>query len=194
MKDLIDRIQEAYDAPNDVYFVLRGSVLAFRGTEDLEDWMVDAQAIKREYVVTVKSFSAPAGKVHAGFLRRWEMIRSAVRAILREPQPITITGHSLGGAMAVLCATELDALGWPANLVTFGCPRVGDADFVRLVDRNLPGYQRIENHGDPVPWVPTYTRGWRHAGTARMVGSPANWLRWPQTQHHALVAYREAVK
>jgi len=193
VKQLINLIQEAYDAPNDVYFVLRDGVLAFRGTEDLSDWMVDAEAIKREYALSLSTFAVPGGKVHAGFLRRWEMIRSAVMAVLGQPQPLTITGHSLGGAMAALCAIELDAKGWPVQVVTFGAPRVGDSDFVRLLDHNLNNYTRIENWADPVPWVPTYTRGWRHAGKMRVVGSPANLAKWPYTKHHALSEYRKAV-
>jgi hypothetical protein len=95
--------------------------------------------------------------------------------------------------MAALAAIELDAAGWPVQVVTFGAPRIGDSDFARLLDHNLHQYTRIENWCDPVPWIPTYLRGWRHAGKMRVAGSPANLTRWPYTRHHALDAYRKAV-
>jgi triacylglycerol lipase len=190
VKHLLDRIDEAYAAPNDVYFVLRDGVLAFRGTEDLDDAIVDAQVLRREYALSLGTFSVPGGHVHAGFLRRWEQIRSAVLASITEPKPLVITGHSLGGAMAALAAIELDALRLPVKVVTFGAPRVGDSDFVRLLNHNLPEYTRVENWGDPVPWVPTYIRGWRHAGRTRYVGSP---LRLFHPKYHGRDAYREAL-
>jgi hypothetical protein len=101
----------------------------------------------------------------------------------------------LGGAIAVLAALELDVAGKGQGMViTFGAPRMGDSAFVRIVDQNLSSLTRVENWGDPVPWIPTYTRGWRHAGRTQMVGSPKNLLKWPHVKHHGLAAYREAVQ
>ena len=42
-----------------------------------------------------------------------------------------MTGHSLGGALAVLCALDLQDIYGNINLYTFGCPRVGNAAFAQ---------------------------------------------------------------
>ena len=67
----------------------------------------------------------------------WALLKPAVLEWLAVQQPKTIafTGHSLGGALAVLAAYDL-AAGWTIEEVTvFGCPRVGTpsfaADYVR---------------------------------------------------------------
>ena len=67
-----------------------------------------------------------------------------------------IVGHSLGGAMATLCAADLGNLGVPVELITWGAPRVGNADFVELYHRSAPGGRhattaRFVNGLDVVP-------------------------------------------
>lgn len=49
--------------------------------------------------------------------------------------PIMVTGHSLGGALAMLAAYELTLAGYPVELVvTFGTPRVGNSVFAASYD------------------------------------------------------------
>ena len=51
------------------------------------------------------------------------------------PKDVTIrvVGHSLGGAIATICATRLGMKGWNTELITFGSPRVGNNAFAKLV-------------------------------------------------------------
>ena len=57
------------------------------------------------------------------------------------PPRIVVTGHSLGGAMATLCAArlgnseEIKKLGALVSLISFGQPRVGDANFKTLFEK-----------------------------------------------------------
>ena len=192
MKQYLDLIQSARDASNDGFFRYSDGILAFRGTETFADVMADAYVVKIDYVVPVVNL--PGGRVHGGFLRRWEEIRGAVLASVGlGPRKLTITGHSLGGAMAALAAIEYAVEGWDVDVVTFGAPRLGDDDFARLLNHILPMYRRFENRGDPIPYMPTYANGWRHAGKSRTVGSLLNFFRLPHTRHHALAAYQNAV-
>jgi acetyl esterase/lipase len=69
---------------------------------------------------------------------------------------ITVTGHSLGGALAALAAIELRRA-YPAALVrvyTFGAPRVGNRAFSALYDAHVPDTWAVVNLEDPVPRVP----------------------------------------
>ena len=64
--------------------------------------------------------------------------------------PLYITGHSLGGALAVV-ATWYISSKQLAACYTFGAPRVGDAGLLGWY--KTPIY-RIVNAADPVPFVP----------------------------------------
>lgn len=125
------------------------AVLSFRGSDPvtLQTWLTD---------VVVRLVERPEydGRVHWGFssvLRRsWEKIE----AILEQAQdkPLFLTGHSLGGALAVLTACRLAKMDRaPIATYTFGAPRIGDRNF--CAGHALPTY-RIVNRLDLVPELP----------------------------------------
>lgn len=125
------------------------AVLAFRGSDPmtLPNWLTDM-------VVRLVECGEYEGRVHYGFssaLRStWSMIETALSAA--EERPLFITGHSMGGALAVLAACRLSRLGRPpAAIYTFGAPRVGDVNFCARYE--LPTY-RVVNRLDIVPEVP----------------------------------------
>ena len=101
-------------------------ILAFRGTA-LND---DAHGLKVvEDFITDARFAftyTPFGRVHAGFWDSWQEVKADLTA-WKPQRPVFITGHSLGGAQAILAAhglsTRMDIVG----VFTYGQPRVGDA-------------------------------------------------------------------
>ncbi len=134
-------------------------VLAFRGTEKkVSDWLTDAQCVP-----TVEG----KAKVHTGFLEAFtkkkdaagRTVRQVVEDILDGQDakdqdgnrlPLFITGHSLGGALALL-ATRLVAPNMDGACYTFGAPRIGNYEYFRFI--KTPVY-RIVNSSDIVPRVP----------------------------------------
>ena len=136
-------------------------VLAFRGTrsDQLSDWMTDAD-INQESFNSL--YPAPdVGFVHSGFgnllLDGWDEIYATADAFQQEGQPLWITGHSLGGALAVVAAAAFTfAKREPVNgLYTFGQPRVGDPIFCSQCDRNFHDCMfRFVNNEDIVTRVP----------------------------------------
>jgi len=65
---------------------------------------------------------------------------------------LIITGHSLGGAVAVLLGTRLQCMGIPPEnleVVTFGAPAVGNQAFADVYGAKLK-YTRYTMSGDPV--------------------------------------------
>ena len=125
------------------------AVLAFRGTDPvtLPNWLTDV-------VVKLVTSDDYDGRVHHGFssaLRRtWPKVAGVLDAA--HGKPLFLTGHSMGGALAVLTAARLARADRPPIATyTFGAPRVGDATF--CAGYALPTY-RVVNRLDFVPEMP----------------------------------------
>jgi hypothetical protein len=125
------------------------AVLAFRGSDPvtLPNWITDV-------VVRLVEREEYDGRVHHGFSsvlkRTWHMIEPILEKT--GDKPLFLTGHSMGGALAVLTACRLAKVGRrPVATYTFGSPRVGDRAF--CTGYKLPTY-RVVNRLDLVPELP----------------------------------------
>jgi triacylglycerol lipase len=145
---------QAYRIRND-----HDCVVACRGTEPHEwnDIRADANA--------ASVLAETAGKVHRGFKREvddlWPMLEAALTG---NDQPLWFCGHSLGGAMATICAGRcfLSHIKTnPKELYTYGSPRVGDKRYVNFVQLK---HYRFVNNNDIVTRVPPAWMGYRHNG------------------------------
>ncbi|MFO7857455.1 MAG: lipase family protein [Ectothiorhodospiraceae bacterium] len=120
------------------------AVLAFRGTEtDFEDIRTDLQA---------RFYRTDGVRIHSGFYKAYSAVAAQVEAAVTEcaEDRLYVTGHSLGGALAVVAARQLESDGLAA-CYTFGSPRVGDLDFGDGL--RTPVY-RLVNAADLVPRLP----------------------------------------
>ena len=141
------------------------AVVAFRGTSSRYDILTDLNIFVRRVKVENRDV-----RVHAGFYDAFQKIERQLHARLAAQNrdiPIYLTGHSLGGALALVAAAAFggsDELGDRiAAVYTFGAPRVGGAEFPVIV--KAPHY-RVVNRGDVVPLVPpNWLSGYRHTGT-----------------------------
>ena len=134
-------------------------VIACRGTEPNEwnDIRADANA--------AAVMAETAGKVHRGFKQEvddlWPMLETA---LIGNDQPLWFCGHSLGGAMATICAgrcflSHIESM--PEQLYTYGSPRVGDRRYINYVSLD---HFRFVNNNDVVTRVPPVLLGYRHCG------------------------------
>ena len=141
-------------------------VIAFRGTKNFHDCIIDAGICK---------VNTTHGRVHAGFNRAldsvWDQIMQIVSTVKTHNQPIWITGHSLGAALAVLTAARLSYLiNQPEQpqingLYTFGQPRVGDAVFITALELFInERYFRLVNDNDIVTRIPDRFNQYQHGG------------------------------
>lgn len=122
-------------------------LLAFRGTETIDDWAHDL-FFKRATVYDHPQL----GSVHAGFAAQMGEFYQQFLPIY--DGSLTITGHSLGGARALILGAMLTAVGRePYRIVTFGAPR--------------PGYQQLADVLAPVKII-QYRNG---TGAMRSDGS-----------------------
>jgi triacylglycerol lipase len=135
-------------------------VLSFRGTEsnNPRDWVVDSQFRPRP---------AALGSVHSGFDGALDEVwESVLEEIAQDPRQLIITGHSLGGGLAILAAARLADSGRPpAAVYVYGCPRTGLSGFRDGYDAGLRDVTfRIINHIDIVTRVPLLVQGYRAPG------------------------------
>jgi predicted lipase len=132
--------------------------IAFRGTESSVDWMMNLMRYPSccEFL--------PGTSVHTGVLWQYLELRTRIRsfvtsAVQTGSVQILVTGHSLGGALSLLCSADL-AKTFP--LVHVSCyplnsPRLGNHRFVTQIQRltNL-SVMRINTQHDIVPCIPYF--------------------------------------
>lgn len=159
-------------------------ILAFRGTASVQNAKTDVESAHVPYPSELlEEWETKHGKVyvHRGFYDMvcdlWyedlgtesELQREFYRLVTQtkerwnRPPQLTITGHSLGGALATLVSLEIALspkfIGMPLQCYTFGQPRVTNPSGAKLVARMIPHYWRVVNNGDPVPKVPKNLAG-----------------------------------
>lgn len=163
--------QEAYTAAPDIgqadsasRAIVRqtaaGLVVAFRGSDNERSWAADFDAVPMAV--------AGVGELHRGFWLAWQAISVDVMAAI-DGKPVTLVGHSLGGALALMAAVEMTVGGNPpAAVYGFEAPRVSPtscvADLLASIDVWL-----CRNGSDPVPDLPSW---WPPAGAVRQIGKP----------------------
>jgi len=134
------------------------AVIAFRGTDSLDDWL--------HTNFRVEMVECGLGMSHKGFVNAARGVLQDVLYFLNatKPKHIHLVGHSLGGALAVITAQRLLGQAIPADMMTvttFGCPRIGDETFVRTL--GILSILQFIRRGDPVPDMPPTSLGYCHA-------------------------------
>ncbi len=135
-------------------------VIACRGTEP-----DDTNDVKADIDV-VKVVAETVGHVHRGFKSEvdelWPMIEKSIRN--NTTKTVWFCGHSLGGAMATICAYRCfrsEIASMPEALFTYGSPRVGTRPYLKHTRIN---HIRWVNNNDIVPRMPPTWFGFRHSG------------------------------
>lgn len=131
------------------------AMLAFRGSDEWMDWWVNLRADK----VEMRGFD----RVHAGFA---EELAGLTIPVELGTQPLVITGHSKGGANAILYAAQRFDAGLPvASVWAFGSPRVFSREGARTYDRWTPfATHRVVINNDIVPRLPLRRVDYAHVG------------------------------
>jgi hypothetical protein len=124
------------------------TVLAFSGTVGWRQWLNNLNLWPKPTV---------QGRIHSGFLntiqRSGPILYYLIWPDILDKKNIVITGHSRGGALALVFASFLVTQGYrPHSVWTFGTPSVGDRDFYSTLDG--VSIEQFVNYGDPIPRFP----------------------------------------
>jgi pimeloyl-ACP methyl ester carboxylesterase len=147
-------------------------VVAFRGSQSptsldgLKDWLLtnaNNYLILPEGQIGTDFAAAGVGaRFHRGFLQAlndiWEpLLAAASKLVEASDRPVWVTGHSLGGALALMAAWRLQRNFIKVHeVVTFGAPMVGNATAARAFEQEFAGrIFRYVNLEDPVPLLPS---------------------------------------
>lgn len=136
-------------------------IISFAGTNDNQDILNDLKIEKTQ---------TDYGKIHKGFLEAYESLEFFISRVLHvydlQTKPTYITGHSAGGAIALLCAINFVYKSAIQKVVTFGAPKVGNKKWQRCYSRTTKFMtKRYINNQDVIPRLPKWF--YYHVGIAR---------------------------
>ncbi len=179
--------------------------IVFRGTEKNADWKINVDFSRKLFEVrlidlppvspipgpegssgrqivpvTDLASDAPRAKMHEGFVSAYMSVQDQIHRFIRahDLKKITITGHSLGGALATLCAIDIQLTyqgAYALEIFTFGSPKVGNPEFCDLFNKHIPRSHRFINGLDIVPSFPRPWQGYTHVETEYRLGSRFSW-------------------
>lgn len=142
-------VQVADDIRAVITQVAGETIVAIPGTTDIAGWVDDFS--------TLPVYHSGLGWCHDGFSRCGLLLWMALKPRLKDSLSTTFAGHSLGGALAQVCAVaNAYDNGFADTLTTFGSPRVAarwNMTFGPLLKKSLNPTLYV-NAGDPVPDVP----------------------------------------
>lgn len=146
----------------------RGSakVVAFRGTDDKRDVMTNLSFIP--------SYSRSCGLTHGGYLRAVRGVIFDLMSRINKDDHLYLTGHSKGGAEALICARMLEVAGYNVvKVLTIGAPKicccgVGQYDTLMI--------NQYANKNDPVDNLPLMP-WWRHPRKVQKINAAGHSLK-----------------
>jgi len=158
---------QAYVATNEDHIVV-----AFRGTEaptcleGFKDWLLTDAAnlltVPEGRLGTDLAAAGVGARFHQGFVQAigavWDPVYAAVDQEMKAAErPLWITGHSLGGSLALLAGWLFQRRMIPVHQIyTFGAPMIGNDAATQAFDREFAGkIFRYVNLPDLVPRLPT---------------------------------------
>jgi hypothetical protein len=97
-------------------------------------------------------------KVHRGDWNYYETIakcqvRKEAENAMKDPniKGVYVCGHSLGGAISLICGLDLANRGIPVAIMAFGTPKAGNVAFARAVQSISNGCVLVLNTDDSIP-------------------------------------------
>lgn len=203
-KDIVDKLQSPRKTM-DVLAVGSGvAILSFRGTEPKQ--LAVGAADTRAFLVSKPAYFP--SEIHSGFANTLasvhEELKKTVKALPGSGAVLNITGHSLGGALATMCAYRLDSERvYPIQGgFNYGSPPVGNAVFAQGYKTALGSRTfRVVNKEDLVTRVPPRASGYAHVGQVVYIDGTGTlqlgigyWYRFLNSVANASTDFKKAAK
>ncbi|KAI8868582.1 alpha/beta-hydrolase [Ramicandelaber brevisporus] len=155
-------------------------ILGFSGTTDPVAALQDLDTYQQVWPTDIKG-----SKVHRGFLTSYMSVINQFLPPLEEAMAgeckgyqVSVVGHSLGGAQAVLAAVDLKRRhpDWNIKVFPSGKPRVGNEAWARYVNSiNLPIHRLVAKR-DPAPLLLSREMGFVHETGETWITPNGDWV------------------
>ncbi|KAI9510544.1 lipase [Russula earlei] len=163
---------------------LSSAIVAYEGTASLFGDLTDLNFFLEPLDPSLFPGIPSTVEVHSGFADQHALtartILTTVQQVLNAQgeNTVTVVGHSLGAALALLNGVFL-RLQLPAsikvNVIGYGMPRVGNQDFANFVDSLGGIVTHVNNQEDPVPVVPPTWLGFHHPSGEIHIQDSGDW-------------------
>ena len=204
------------------------TVIVFRGSQNNRDWETNFQITTQEQnwtqqkekafraemkevadavtdngnLIYPKEYGEPSRpvKMHTGFIKAYLSVRDQIHTHVQESKTTQyrITGHSLGGAIAALCAVDLQynfGQKIAIEVYTFGAPRVGNDAFCESYNQRVPDTWRVVHGWDTVTGLPAPWQGYRHVEKIVKLARKFTWkIITGSFEDHKLSGYIAAIQ
>lgn len=158
-------------------------IISWRGSQQAQDWINDFNGWHT--VIPYGNYTSKI-QVHRGFLKCYKSVRGKILEYIsthRESiHQIFVAGHSLGGALSLLCALDIQYnCGIHPKVFTSGAPCVGNKEFARSYNKRVPDTTRTYARRDIVPKLPPrrfgrrLKGGYKHVAKNYAIGPKGFW-------------------
>jgi hypothetical protein len=160
-------------------YLIKDRVLyfAFQGSVSIRDWIFNFTFLPLlKWQKGYKDMKTPWYS-HIGFLLKWKAIESDIDKVIKEKykkfDSIVVTGHSQGGALAILCHEFINFNYKSINLksVVFGAPRVVFFINYKKIKERFNNITCYRQYLDIVTRLPFKLFGFKDVGNAKYVGT-----------------------
>ena len=120
--------------------------------------------------------SLSRARIHQWFSECYLSIRQKIHNYLQHHavSSVIVTGHGLGGALATLCAIDIQYNFYnqvtTIEVYTFSAPRVGNDGFRESFNYRVPNSYRFVYGMDIMPALPRVWQGYRHVNQEHRLG------------------------
>lgn len=164
-------------------------IVGWRGSQQFKDWLNDFNAFHMDYPYGNKNTKI---RVHRGIMGCWLSVREQTLEIVQQylnnnrfdpVNDVVVLGHSLGGALATLCAVDIEYnlsnfFGGQRDLFGYssGNPAVFNRAGAKSFNKRVPYFYRTYMRTDWVPKLPPkwfggrLNGGFHHCGVGNPIG------------------------
>jgi len=143
-------------------------VVVFAGSNEEEDWKTNFTY--KLQVIPYDNYKSSI-RVHGGYINAYKKVRGIIHDAYKNQKGVIVTGYSMGGALAVLCAVDIQYNFNPSELFVFpgGAPKVFNKPGADSYNRRVPNTFRFVYGNDIVPMLPPFCN-WHHVGKEILIG------------------------
>jgi triacylglycerol lipase len=150
--------------------------VVFQGSNGITDWLSDLNFFKKK----IKPYGNEDTdiEVHGGFYDQYQIVRDHIHINIntkyKQYNKIVVTGHSLGSAVSVFCAIDLQYNYSFKNISMYGygSPRTGNDAFVKSYRKRISNIYEFRYNSDIVTKVPYSWMGFNHINLIELDKNP----------------------